>query len=220
MDHELAFISDNLRYPDYCTLNLCRIIRSFEEKNVVRSKHGRGRWASKRYAQWEGLIQAAIRSYANTASDADNALLRDQVVPFHQFALDEIRRIRDVDSAFDFLDPGELVDGDLELIHQALGDPSRGHVPFYRFSMCVNGTIDAGTLARKIGETRSVTHYREQIGYEVFPSHRGHRYAAQSCSLIRPFVRAHGLDQVWITVDPENTASRPTFELAGAEPSM
>ena|GEM_PF-487647 len=156
LDHELAFISDNLRYPDYCTLNLCRIIRSFEEKNVVRSKHGSGRWASERYAQWKGLIQAAIRSYANTATDADNALLRDQVVPFHQFALDEIRRIRDVDSAFDFLDPGELVDGDLELIltHQALGDPSRGHLPFYRFTMCVNGTIDAGILVRR-SDTRS-----------------------------------------------------------------
>jgi RimJ/RimL family protein N-acetyltransferase len=46
--------------------------------------------------------------------------------------------------------------------------------------------------------------------------YRGYRYAARSCRLLQPFALAHGLTAVWLTVDPENTASQRTCEIIGA----
>ena len=47
------------------------------------------------------------------------------------------------------------------------------------------------------------------------PACRGQRYAARACRLLLPLARAHGMAEVWITCNPENTASRRTAELAG-----
>jgi len=58
--------------------------------------------------------------------------------------------------------------------------------------------------------------YPGHIGYDVAPKYRGHRYAARSCQLLLPLARSHGLKAVWLTVNPENTASRKTCQLLGA----
>ena len=63
----------------------------------------------------------------------------------------------------------------------------------------------------------AITRFAGHVGYEVFPEHRGHRYAAQAVRLLIPAARDGGLHTLWITCDPENMASRRTLELAGAE---
>ncbi len=121
---------------------------------------------------------------------------------------------------FQFLDPGELVDRDLELVlmQACPADPAKGYVPWYEFEMrSCPGDEAMGKLAFRIGDADTILRYPCHIGYDVKPGFRGRRYAARSVKLILPFARAHGLAALWIGCVPENAASRRSCELAGAE---
>ncbi len=120
---------------------------------------------------------------------------------------------------FIFINPGKLVDGDLELvlIEKTPADPVKRHVPGYAFEMRRVGKPTAiGSIRLRIGSTITLR-YPGHIGYEVKKRFRGHRYAARSCQLILPLARAHGLGAVWLTVDPKNVPSQKTCEIAGAK---
>ncbi len=124
------------------------------------------------------------------------------------------------DDAFRFLDPGLLVDGEMELVlvDTFPGDLGRGLVPAYRFAMRRAGSgKEMGRIDLRVGETDHIVLYAGHVGYGVSPQYRGHHYAARACRLLLPLARSHGLREVWITCNPENTASRRTCELAGAE---
>ena len=117
-------------------------------------------------------------------------------------------------------DPGVLIDRDLELelVDRFPGDPARGWVPAYVFRMIHPGEDETlGHIHLRIGNPESLVLYGGHIGYGVAPAHRGHHYAARACRLLFPLARSHGFRVLWITCDPENTASRRTCELAGAE---
>jgi len=122
--------------------------------------------------------------------------------------------------AFAFLDPGTLVDDDLELLLVvcAPGDGWRGWAPSYRFAMRRTGTtLTMGEIGLRVGHTERLERYAGHIGYHVEPPYRGHHYAARSVRLLLPLARAHGLDPLWITCNPDNWASRRTCELAGGQ---
>lgn len=121
---------------------------------------------------------------------------------------------------FQFLDPGTLRDGELEvvLVDTVEGDPIRGYAPRYAFEMYVDGAKGvAGRINLRCANTRNIVTYAGHIGYDVAPEHRGHRYAARSCRLLFPLARQHGLNPLWITCNPDNIASRRTCEIAGLE---
>jgi predicted acetyltransferase len=119
---------------------------------------------------------------------------------------------------FDFIDPGRLVDGELELIlvQTAPADPERGLVPYYVFEMRVGGE-KVGGLNLRIGNTHDLVTYGGHIGYGVNPEHRGHHYAERACRMVLPLAKAHGLNPLWITCNPDNIPSRRTCERLGAE---
>ena len=124
-----------------------------------------------------------------------------------------------MESEFEFLDPGPLVDGELrlELVTTTPADPPRGWVPDYTFHMFVDGDPEpAGRISLRIGNTEDIRRYFGHIGYGVEPEHRGYRYAARACALLLPLARRHGFETLWITCDPDNVASRRTCERAGA----
>ena len=50
---------------------------------------------------------------------------------------------------------------------------------------------------------------------EILPA-RGRHYAERACRLLLPLARAHGMQTLWITCNPENVASRRTCERLGA----
>ena len=120
---------------------------------------------------------------------------------------------------FRFLDPGPLIDDDLELVlvERATGDPTRQRVPAYRFEMRHPGSRAAlGAIDLRVGDVPHLVLYGGHIGYRVDAAHRGRHYAARAVRLLVPLARAHGMRTLWSTCNPENTASRRTCELAGA----
>jgi predicted acetyltransferase len=123
-------------------------------------------------------------------------------------------------SDFIFMDPGELIDGDLQLIliktHPA--EEAIGHVPSYDLEMRWTGTTrKIGHISVRIGDLEQIQKYAGHIGYGVDAGHRGHRYAARSCLLLLPFAKEHRMNTLWITCDTDNIASRRTCEIAGGE---
>lgn len=121
---------------------------------------------------------------------------------------------------FEFHDPGTLTDKDLTLVlvEEYPGNPTLSFVPAYRFKMTLVGQNDKiGRIELRVGNTNHIVMYAGHIGYGVEPEHRGRRYAARACRLLLPLAKSHGLEAIWITCNPDNTASRRTCELAGAE---
>jgi predicted acetyltransferase len=119
---------------------------------------------------------------------------------------------------FAFLEPGRLVDGDLELVlvKKTPADPIRGYVPGYEFEMRrPDALVTMGIIRLRIGPAVKLR-FPGHIGYEVNKPFRGHRFAARSCGLLLPLARRHGLSAVWLTVDPRNKPSRRTCEIIGA----
>jgi predicted acetyltransferase len=118
---------------------------------------------------------------------------------------------------FAFRDPGKLTDGELHLVlvNKIPADEAKGFVPSYEFNMVNAHTREImGGINLRIGYNERIK-YGGQIGYAVGKEYRGKRYAARSLKLLFPLVKRHGLDPLWVTCDPDNTASRKTCELAG-----
>jgi RimJ/RimL family protein N-acetyltransferase len=74
----------------------------------------------------------------------------------------------------------------------------------------------AGTLALRLSDSEQIRLYTGHVGYGVFPAARGNHYAERATRLILPLARAHGMDHLWITCNPDNLASRRTIERLGA----
>ena len=122
-------------------------------------------------------------------------------------------------SAFRFLDPGFLVDGDLELVlvEAKPCDTHRGVVPQYRFELRLTGTtLQIGLIKLRIHLTNELKCFGGNLSYDVEEGYRGHKYAARGCRLLFPLARRHGLESLLITCAPDNAASRRTCELIGA----
>ncbi len=123
-------------------------------------------------------------------------------------------------SAFAFAEFPTFSNGviDVRVAKQQAADPARGWVPAYVFDILLAGTDSrVGSINLRVGDTPHLVKYGGHIGYGVDEAHRGHRYASQACRLIEPVARHHGMQTLWITVTPENLASRRTCELLGCE---
>ena len=171
---------------------------------------------------------------------------------------------------FEFLEPGPLIDGELELVPpnaiyvddvlaacqhplttryapkeaqgttrdglqrflraaprgREQGDPPRGWMPSYHFWMKLHPMPGnraaaapiriAGGIGLRIGTNDEIRKFAGHVGYPVYPPARGHHYAERACRLLLPLARAHGSRELWITVNPDNVASRRTCERLGA----
>lgn len=119
---------------------------------------------------------------------------------------------------FKFINPGKLIDDDLELVLDSVDEANLalGLVPQYRFRMRQVGTNEnLGGINLRISNEPLIVLYAGHIGYGVSAEHRGHHYAARSCKLLMPLAKRHELNPLWITCNPDNYASRRTCELAG-----
>ena len=93
---ELRYVENHLGdYPDYCILNLCRLMYSFETHDVVVSKAAAATWAYETFPEWRRHIETARRSYARQATAQDKEFMRSEVTDLFGFACDRIRESRE-----------------------------------------------------------------------------------------------------------------------------
>lgn len=119
-----------------------------------------------------------------------------------------------------FIEPGKLIDGDLELVlvKRRSANPRKALVPAYIFHMRLAGTKHrVGQIDLRIGNTEMVVKYGGHMGYGVKETYRGRRFAARGIRLLFPLAREHGLNPLWITCNPDNIASRRSCEIAGGK---
>jgi predicted acetyltransferase len=117
-------------------------------------------------------------------------------------------------------DPGDLVDRDLTLRLRETR-PAQADIQWVAamvFDMFHTETgTKMGYLHLRFGVTADLLYHGGQIGYGVEPEFRGHRYAARSVPLVLPLAARAGMEEIWITCDPANIASRRSLEIAGGE---
>ena len=94
LDYEIGYIKKNLNYPAYGVLNLCRIIYSFQKRDVVVSKRASGLWASNVFPQWKPLIEAALNDYEGRETNNDKSRLQAEIKQFLVFASERICEAR------------------------------------------------------------------------------------------------------------------------------
>ena len=123
-------------------------------------------------------------------------------------------------SDIEFIDPGALVDGELELrlVERTPADHERGFEPTYRFAMVETPSgIVMGSINLRVGHSEHLSLYRGHIGFGVDERFRGNRLALRSCRLLAGLARHHSLVPVWLTCDQGNVPSEKTLESLGAE---
>jgi hypothetical protein len=88
---ELDYVEAHLdEYPAYCVLNLCRLMYSYQTRDVVTSKRAAARWARDVYPEWQRLVDAAEKTYDHQETAAERELLRSEVGRFFEFACSRI----------------------------------------------------------------------------------------------------------------------------------
>lgn len=115
--------------------------------------------------------------------------------------------------------PGTLVDGDLVLVLSQDTFSHRSNYEYltYRFKMInKEDKQEIGRIDLRVGNSENLVMYLGHIGYHVHPEHRGNHYAARATRLLLDLARKNGMEVIWITCNPDNTASMRTCELAGA----
>jgi len=84
---ELDYVEKHLHdYPDYCILNLCRLIYSYETGEVVVSKAAASDWACDTLPEWRRHIEAAKRSYAGRSTPQEREFMLAEVRGLFRFA--------------------------------------------------------------------------------------------------------------------------------------
>lgn len=91
---ELAYVRNHLReHPAYCILNLCRLMYSFETKDVVVSKAQASVWAQGAVPEWSRHIDLARKSYAHQTTEEDEQFMLDAIEKFFEFSQTRIERV-------------------------------------------------------------------------------------------------------------------------------
>jgi hypothetical protein len=89
---ELEYVHQHLNdYPDYCILNLCRLVYSFETRDVVISKAGAARWALEEMPEWRRQIELAQKSYAGEATVEEREFMLKEVGEMYEAAVERLR---------------------------------------------------------------------------------------------------------------------------------
>jgi len=92
---EIRYIKDHLdTYPDYCILNLCRLVYSFQTRDVVISKAHAVEWSYAALPEWRWLVDLARKSYERKATDQDRQLMLANVNHFFEYATYQIEQLR------------------------------------------------------------------------------------------------------------------------------
>jgi len=91
---ELDFVAKHLEdHPAYCVLNLCRIMYSYQARNVVVSKQFCAEWAIADFTEWKDLISAALLTYGQETATRNAEMLKTCLPEFFDFVNRRIREL-------------------------------------------------------------------------------------------------------------------------------
>lgn len=115
-----------------------------------------------------------------------------------------------------FFSVEDLNDGEIFLkLRKTCGEkPEKRWLPAYYFDICRADGIKIGVCDLRVGHNDK-TYIGGNIGYGIDPPFRGRHYAAKACRLLFRQAKKHGMDHLFITCDPDNTASKKTCLAAG-----
>ena len=110
----------------------------------------------------------------------------------------------------------DLHDDEIRLVLRETkdADPSKGHVPSYKFDIALLSGEAIGKCTLRVGHNDN-TYFGGNIGYSIDEPYRGHRFAAKATKLLLALASMHGMDYLIITCDVSNVASSRTCLLAG-----
>ncbi len=92
LDGKLRYVRKHLtEYPDYCILNLCRLVYSHETGDVAVSKGAASVWARDALPGWRRHIRAARRSYAGRSTPRERTFMLAEVNSLFESAQARIR---------------------------------------------------------------------------------------------------------------------------------
>lgn len=106
-----------------------------------------------------------------------------------------------------------LAFGDVSLRCEQIvpAEPNTELVPYYHFRILIAEQIDVGHINFRVGNTNHVQFFAGHIGFQIREEFRGRRYARQACKALVPWIK-NFYQEVIITCDPDNIASRCTIE--------
>jgi predicted acetyltransferase len=126
--------------------------------------------------------------------------------------IDGVAELRLVQGSFPILQDEVLC---LDLLQIASHPVHKVPTYFFRMTHTASGS-DVGRINLRAAVDRHICFHAGHVGYEVHPDSRGHRYASRAQILLKPLARQLGMEQLSITCDPDNIASRKSCEIAGA----
>lgn len=95
LDHEMDFIERHPEERAFALLNACRVLYSFQTRDVVTSKFASSQWALESLPRERtDLIEAAVRLYLGAGTDTDERLLDEGALAFVAYIKGEIDRVR------------------------------------------------------------------------------------------------------------------------------
>lgn len=113
--------------------------------------------------------------------------------------------------------PEELSGGGVTIrLDEHIAPQEPVHAPILSYAIEVAGRT-IGEVRLRLGESEDLKRHFGQIGYEVYPAFRGRGHVTAACRLALGVMQALGYDEVWITCNPENLASRRVCEKIGGQ---
>ena len=115
-----------------------------------------------------------------------------------------------------FSDNSLLSSEDLMLVLTRFSDadPGKNKVPAYHFLICDRSGNRLGECSLRLGFNKRL-YYGGNIGYGIDEARRGHHYAEGACRILFRLAAAHGMEYLYITCSPDNSASYRTLERLG-----
>lgn len=113
--------------------------------------------------------------------------------------------------------PPAFQDGDFRLVpHRWLaGEHALANVPALMFRLYYQRQY-AGAFDLRFGQNKDIRWWCGHIGYGIEPAFRCRGFAQQGVRMLQPYAQAANLWPLWITTNPENTASQKVCSGVGA----
>jgi len=111
----------------------------------------------------------------------------------------------------------DLNDGNIYLymVDTHIGDTRKNWLPAYYFDIRLTADDTAvGRCDLRIGQNAN-TPYIGNVGYYIYPTHRGRGFAARAVRLLAKQAKKHGMQHLTITCDSQNLPSRRVCEKVG-----